>query len=111
MENSAYSNKRPVEKTQKYMLLDWLTKGKKVTVPIASRQLLIGSLPRRIKDLKDLGYPIKSQKINYKRADGDGTLISEYWMEPEHVQMRDEHLKNLKERLSLHARQSNCPTK
>lgn len=100
MENFISAQKRPVEQGQKYVLLDWLTQGKKITVPIAARQLLIGSLPRRILDLIEMGYPISKRYIEYLRTDKVKTRVREYYIDPEYIEKRDEFLKQLVERLS-----------
>lgn len=71
-------------RTQVNLLRDWLASGKKVTVDIARQKLGIGSLSRRICDLKAQGMNIKSRFIPYKRQfDGNTGHIKEYWLETE----------------------------
>lgn len=106
MGNTTNLQDRPIEKTQKFRLLDWLTSGKKITVPIGARQLLIGSLPRRILDLKEMGFTIEGRFIEYYNSEGMKTHIKEYYMPESEIQKREEHLLQLRTRLTLHARPS-----
>lgn len=100
MDKFISAQKRPVEQGQKYILLDFLTQGKKVTVPMAARLLLIGSLPRRILDLKELGFPINARYIEYLRQDKVKTRVREYFMDPQFIEKREEFLKQLVDRFN-----------
>lgn len=110
METEKKSKKKPVEKTQKYRLLDWFTDGKKTTVKLAARQLRIGSLPRRVKDLKAFGFAVKDQWISYPDLEGETIHVKEWFMEQDQIEKKMELLRLLKERLTLHASPSHMPS-
>lgn len=62
--------------TQTKAIKAWLEDGNSITGMLALQKFGCWSLPRRICDLKETGFPIDSQ---YIKTD-NGKRIKEYWM-------------------------------
>lgn len=69
-----------MKKTQNKMLLDYLRKGRKITTAVAMDIFGIGSLSRRICDLKQAGHDIHSRTIKIKNQWGYDIRIKQYWL-------------------------------
>ena len=68
-----------VTKTQK--VLDYLKKGKKITSWEAITKFRATRLSARIFNLKEKGYPIKSELVYDVDSDGEPIKYSEYWLD------------------------------
>lgn len=64
--------------TQNTILRKHLDAGHSITVAQAINQLGIGSLPRRILDLKEGGYPVSGEFIRVRKRNGDMARVKEY---------------------------------
>lgn len=71
-------------KSQNERLMGWLDTGKRITGPIAARQLRIGYLPARVYDCRkryqQMGKDIDNRWVKYTGATGEITKIKEYWL-------------------------------
>lgn len=68
-------------KTQNQRLIDYLESGKKITSLQAWKVLGFSYLPARVKDVKDMGYPIKSKFITVQNRFGEKCSVKQYWMD------------------------------
>lgn len=66
----------PERGTQCYELLMAMQRGKRFTIWNAMQEYGCGALHQRIKDLRDMGWPIQRQVI---KAD-NGAKIAEFWL-------------------------------
>ena len=64
--------------TQTKMVRNHLEMGLRITGKKAFSQFGIMHLPRRIKDLKEAGYPIADRWINVTKANGDTARVKEW---------------------------------
>lgn len=66
---------------QNKMLRRWFGEGRRITQPIAMRELLIGRLASRINDLRNEGVIIQDRFVDYRRADNKVVRVKEYWID------------------------------
>ena len=64
--------------SQNDMLRDYLLQGNKITALEASMKFGIGSLPRRIMDLKEKGYSIEIKTVQVNKSNGKTARVSQY---------------------------------
>lgn len=64
--------------SQNDMLTEWLEQGNTITALEAIVKFGIGSLPRRIMDIKQKGMKIDIQTIEVKKANGKTARVSQY---------------------------------
>ena len=67
----------PKNGSQCYELLMAMKLGKRLTIWNAMQEHGCGALHQRIKELKDMGWPILRREV---RSDG-GAKVAEFWME------------------------------
>ncbi len=60
------------------MVKAYLDMGLRITCKKAFTQFGIGHLPRRIKDLKEAGYPIADAWISVRKANGQKARVKEW---------------------------------
>ena len=61
-------------------LLNHLREGNKISVAVAIPQLGIGSLPRRILDLKEAGHVLGEEWVKYNNAKGQKKRYKQWWL-------------------------------
>jgi hypothetical protein len=67
----------PAHGTQAYELLSAMKAGKRLTIWNAMQDHRCGALHQRMKDLRDLGWPIQRREIKTE----SGAKIAEFWLE------------------------------
>ncbi len=67
---------------QEAKVLDYMRKHGRISQWIATQELHILRLGARIWDLKQKGYPIRSEMIYRVDEDGNRTKWKEYWLAP-----------------------------
>lgn len=67
--------------TQKQMIIAHFLEGKSITSGEAFK-MGIGRLASRINDIKEDGIPVRDQFIKVQKANGQTTLVKEYWLDP-----------------------------
>lgn len=66
----------PRQDTQHYALLQAMQEGVRLTIWNAMVDYGCGALHQRIKELRDMGWPIKRQMVTK-----NGKQVAEFWME------------------------------
>ena len=69
---------------QTQQILAHMLEGKSITFLEAVR-MGIGSLSRRICDIKEMGIPVRSEFIKVQKANGETAVVKEYWLAPETI--------------------------
>lgn len=64
--------------SQNDMLRDYLLQGNTITALEALMKFGIGSLPRRIMDLKEKGYNIEIKTVQVNKSNGKTARVSQY---------------------------------
>lgn len=64
----------PAKGTQCYELLTAMKSGKRLTIWNAMAEHHCGALHQRVKELRDMGWPIQRRII-------EGTNVAEFWLE------------------------------
>lgn len=72
----SFEVKIPQEGTQNYVLLMALERGERLTIWSAMGNYGCGALHQRMKELRDMGWPIQRRVI-----DKNGKRVAEFWME------------------------------
>lgn len=62
-----------------------LKEGNKITGLMASVKFGVMHLPRRIKDLKEKGFPISSNYVEVMKSNGKITHVKEYFIQEEYA--------------------------
>ena len=75
-------------KTQTQHILDHLGRGESLTALIALQMYGVFRLAARVKDLRNLGYPIKSRSVKIPRGTGSATVAA-YYMEEKNLSQGD----------------------
>lgn len=70
-----------MKKTNNQILLEFLQNGGVVTTRIAPDVLGIADVRANIRDLRNMGYPVKDRKVSGFNRRGNKTFWKEYYME------------------------------
>lgn len=65
---------------QRNLVLAWLQNGQQVSSRDAVLTYGIQDLPKRISELRRMGYPIESRRVDGKNRMGGKTHWNVYWM-------------------------------
>ncbi len=69
--------REPKRGTQAYELLVAMLNGKRLTIWNAMQEHFCGALHQRIKDLRELGWPVQRRTIKTPA----GATVAEFWIE------------------------------
>lgn len=71
-------NSNPI---QRQRVLDYIKKHGSITQHEASVHISVARLASRITELKNLGYPVKSERITVINKYGEKSRPARYWLE------------------------------